>query len=104
MNIRELIGGTPTVSVDNLSRATMEVGRAMKNMTIADLPMIDVTAIGDKEPSFIMGAAGTTGRVTMRQLADAIIGNMGVAVIKCKHCGQWGARFCECRKCGAPIE
>ena len=25
-------------------------------------------------------------------------------VIKCKHCGQWGARFCECRKCGAPIE
>ena len=27
-----------------------------------------------------------------------------VAVITCKHCGQWGARFCECRKCGAPIE
>ena len=25
-------------------------------------------------------------------------------VIKCGHCGQWGARFCECRKCGAPIE
>ena len=27
-----------------------------------------------------------------------------VAVITCKHCGQWGARFCECKKCGAPIE
>ena len=27
-----------------------------------------------------------------------------VAVITCKHCGQWGARYCECRKCGAPIE
>jgi len=27
-----------------------------------------------------------------------------VAVIRCKHCGQWGARFCECVKCGAPIE
>ena len=27
-----------------------------------------------------------------------------IAIITCKHCGQWGARFCECRKCGAPIE
>ena len=27
-----------------------------------------------------------------------------VAVIHCKHCGQWGARYCECIKCGAPIE
>lgn len=27
-----------------------------------------------------------------------------IAVVKCKHCGQWGARFCECKKCGAPIE
>jgi len=26
------------------------------------------------------------------------------AVIKCSSCGQWGARYCECVKCGAPIE
>ena len=25
-------------------------------------------------------------------------------VIKCKHCGQWGAHKCACIKCGAPIE
>lgn len=29
---------------------------------------------------------------------------VAVAVVRCAHCGQWGARFCECRKCGAPIE
>lgn len=25
-------------------------------------------------------------------------------VVKCVACGQWGARFCECRYCGHPIE
>jgi hypothetical protein len=25
-------------------------------------------------------------------------------VIKCHHCGQWGARKCACKSCGAPIE
>ncbi len=25
-------------------------------------------------------------------------------IIKCKHCGQWGARKTECVKCGAPID
>lgn len=25
-------------------------------------------------------------------------------LVKCGHCGQWGARKCECKKCGAPIE
>jgi len=23
---------------------------------------------------------------------------------KCEHCGQWGDRFDECGKCGAPID
>lgn len=25
------------------------------------------------------------------------------AVITCTYCGQWGARGCACRHCGAPI-
>ena len=30
--------------------------------------------------------------------------DVGKAVITCKWCGQWGARFCACKHCGAPIE
>jgi len=25
-------------------------------------------------------------------------------VIKCSYCGQWGARKCACKYCGAPID
>ena len=28
----------------------------------------------------------------------------GKVIVKCKHCGQWGARKTECIKCGAPID
>lgn len=24
-------------------------------------------------------------------------------ILKCGHCGQWGAKYCACRYCGAPI-
>ena len=24
-------------------------------------------------------------------------------VIRCAHCGQWGARRCACKTCGAPM-
>jgi hypothetical protein len=24
-------------------------------------------------------------------------------IIKCKYCGQWGAKYCACRYCGAPV-
>jgi hypothetical protein len=27
-----------------------------------------------------------------------------VAVVQCKHCGQWAARYTACRSCGAPVE
>lgn len=26
------------------------------------------------------------------------------AVVKCQHCGMWAARYCACRKCGAPVD
>ncbi len=28
----------------------------------------------------------------------------GQVVVKCGHCGQWGARKCACKFCGAPID
>jgi len=27
-----------------------------------------------------------------------------IASVKCGHCGQWGARKCACKSCGAPID
>jgi hypothetical protein len=48
---------------------------------------------------------GITSKINFKQLADRLAEyNIGKAVIRCRHCGQWGARFCECKKCGAPIE
>ena len=34
-------------------------------------------------------------------LADSFPGKV---IVKCQHCGQWGARKTECVKCGAPID
>lgn len=28
----------------------------------------------------------------------------GNAIVKCGHCGQWGARKTACKYCGAPID
>jgi len=28
----------------------------------------------------------------------------GKVIIKCKSCGQYGAKKCACKHCGAPIE
>ena len=43
------------------------------------------------------------------ELADKIMDRLygkhaGKAVVACQHCGQWGARYCSCRNCGAPID
>ena len=38
-----------------------------------------------------------------RQNLDLFLAPHNV-VVRCGHCGQWGARKCECKKCGAPIE
>lgn len=28
----------------------------------------------------------------------------GRVIVKCVHCGQWGARKTVCKHCGAPVE
>jgi hypothetical protein len=25
-------------------------------------------------------------------------------IVKCSHCGQWGAAMCACKYCGSPID
>jgi hypothetical protein len=29
---------------------------------------------------------------------------VGDVIVKCDHCGQWGARKTACKSCGAPID
>lgn len=69
------------------------------NTILNDRANLEVTFSGDYE--------------TASNLARRIQGNLGDiedylpvgdVIIKCKHCGQWGARQCECKKCGAPID
>lgn len=39
------------------------------------------------------------------QIMDKMYGDhCAKAVVKCAHCGQFAARYCACRKCGAPVE
>jgi len=42
------------------------------------------------------------GTILPGQQAAAVDANFK-AVIICQYCGQWGARGCACRHCGAPI-
>lgn len=60
---------------------------------------IEVIPAGSMVPSVEM----------LKQLTDAIMDQMygqhsGRVVMACQHCGQWGARFCPCRHCGAPVD
>lgn len=32
------------------------------------------------------------------------LGFLEKPLTKCIHCGQWGAAYCACRHCGAPID
>lgn len=41
----------------------------------------------------------------LNKLVRAVNENFpAIAVVKCAACGQWGARFCECKHCGSPID
>lgn len=48
-------------------------------------------------------------KADMDDLLDNIMDRLygqhcGRAVVKCQHCGQWAARFCTCKQCGAPVD
>jgi hypothetical protein len=42
---------------------------------------------------------------SVEKIAEKLYGSaFAKAVVICKWCGQWGARFCSCKHCGGPIE
>ncbi len=76
----------------------------MSGMHISDLPEL---ALGtNTEITFPVVSGGANSRLSMDRIIIMLRDEFspGKAVIRCSSCGQWGARFCECRKCGAPIE
>ena len=66
-------------------------------------PFLDVASIPyrvNSAPSFT--EEPTTFDELLAKIKEAI--QPAVAVVKCAWCGQWGARFCECKHCGMPID
>lgn len=79
-----------------------------RDMTIEELPTLDVTAYGDKDRVFIPAAGdGYSSKLSVSDLIESVkqsLGYLEKPLVKCKHCGQWGAAYCACRHCGAPID
>lgn len=45
--------------------------------------------------------------ITPESVLELVRQELGIVknpITKCQHCGQWGAVFCACPKCGAPID
>ena len=84
----------------------------MTNVKLSDLPVLTLPkyysncSSSDTDVTFPALSNGENTRFSLSGIIDAIRDEFapGKAVITCKWCGQWGARFCECTKCGAPIE
>lgn len=73
-----------------------------KSMKISDLPI----ASQNGEIS-VAASENKSVRVTINGIADMVkrsLGYLEKPLVKCKHCGQWGAVYCACRYCGAPID
>lgn len=47
----------------------------------------------------------TLGGPTVDAIAERVKAMLdyGPVLLKCEHCGQWGAKYCACKHCGAPI-
>ena len=75
----------------------------MNGRQISDLPSL--RPHGDTV--FLAENMRASGTVTLGSIVEAIKKDMGFLtkpLTKCQHCGQWGAVYCECVKCGAPID
>jgi hypothetical protein len=73
------------------------------SLTIQQLPETE-------RADYLLGSNGeSTNKISMDGIVDLVVHEMygqhcGKAVVACQHCGQWGARYCSCRHCGAPID
>jgi hypothetical protein len=46
-------------------------------------------------------------QMSINQVTEAVkksLGYLEKPLIKCRHCGQWGAAYCACAYCGAAID
>lgn len=79
----------------------------MTDRRISELPTMEVTNASSKNVVFIADMGGASTQVSMDSVVDMVRRSMGYLekpLIKCRHCGQWGAAYCACRYCGAPID
>ena len=75
----------------------------MNNIRISDLP--DATASATLNGSIMISSDNQSSKFSLKDLVRMVQDKaVAIAVIRCKWCGQWGARYCECKRCGAPIE
>ena len=79
----------------------------MRGISVSDMPSIDAANIDNLEMYIPAIGADQNGRLSINSLVDAVkksLGYLEKPLIKCKHCGQWGAVSCACAHCGAPID
>ena len=61
----------------------------------------------DRHMNLLSEVSGSSHRITIGSIVDATKAELGYIknpLTKCQHCGQWGAVYCACIKCGAPID
>ena len=55
----------------------------------------------------ISAAPYASSGATIDNIIEAVRKSLGYVdnpLTKCRHCGQWGAVYCPCAHCGAPID
>jgi hypothetical protein len=75
----------------------------MPNRTIDELP----PATDGDNLSFAARNGTNAAKVSMDSLVGMVkrsLGYLEKPLVKCIHCGQWGAAYCACCHCGAPID
>ena len=74
-------------------------------MKISELP--DATNSNGASIPIIDMSSGTNLKLSFTKLLEDLKKELGVVdnpMRLCGHCGQWGALYCACRYCGAPIK
>lgn len=68
---------------------------------VANEDLVMITDASDKTA----GRNGTTKVVSIADLVrNAVYSVDADVIVKCSHCGQWGAVKTACKTCGAPVD
>lgn len=79
----------------------------MPGKRILELPQMDLTSEADQTYVLAAGDSMTAARLPITSIVDVVRRELGYVekpLVKCRHCGQWGAVYCACAHCGAPID